>query len=178
MVPSSSTVTPLAATRSPMRPEKALEPLRLKSPSSPWPMASCSRMPGQPGPSTTVISPAGAGPRIEVGERRLDGLVDVFCDVRVVEVGQAEAAAAAAEPIFAPAVLLGDHGDRQPHQRPHVGRQRAVGARHQHHVVFARQAGHDLRHARVACERASFSTLSSSLTLAVLSSVEIGSTPL
>ena len=61
MVPSSSTVTPLAATRWPMRPENALEPLRLKSPSSPWPMASCSRMPGQPGPSTTVISPAGAG---------------------------------------------------------------------------------------------------------------------
>jgi hypothetical protein len=41
--------------------ENALEPLRLKSPSRPWPMASCSRMPGQPGPSTTVISPAGAG---------------------------------------------------------------------------------------------------------------------
>jgi hypothetical protein len=50
MVPSSSTVTPLAATRWPMRPLKALEPLRLKSPSSPWPMASCNKMPGQPGP--------------------------------------------------------------------------------------------------------------------------------
>ena len=35
-------------------------PLRLKSASSPWPIASCSRMPGQPGPSTTSISPAGA----------------------------------------------------------------------------------------------------------------------
>ena len=61
IVPSSSTVTPLAATRWPMRPLKALEPLRLKSPSRPWPMASCSKMPGQPEPSTTVISPAGAG---------------------------------------------------------------------------------------------------------------------
>ena len=34
--------------------------LRLKSASRPWPTASCSRMPGQPGPSTTVVSPAGA----------------------------------------------------------------------------------------------------------------------
>ena len=61
MVPSSSTVTPLAATRWPMRPLKALEPLRLKSPSKPWPTASWNSTPGQPGPSTTVISPAGAG---------------------------------------------------------------------------------------------------------------------
>src|SRR5713101_8322679 len=28
--------------------------------SSPWPIASCSRIPGHPGPSTTTISPAGA----------------------------------------------------------------------------------------------------------------------
>ena len=43
-----------------MRPLNAETPLRLKSASRPWPTASCSRMPGQPGPSTTVISPAGA----------------------------------------------------------------------------------------------------------------------
>ena len=61
MVPSSTMVTPGAAMRWPISPEKADVFLRLKSPSSPWPMASCSRMPGQPLPSTTVISPAGAG---------------------------------------------------------------------------------------------------------------------
>ena len=61
IVPSSKTVTPLDATRSPIRPENALEPLRLKSPSSPCPTASCSKMPGQPGPSTTSMTPAGAG---------------------------------------------------------------------------------------------------------------------
>ena len=61
MVPSSTTVTPGAATRSPMRPLNAEVPLRLKSPSSPWPIASCSSTPGQPGPSTTVMVPAGAG---------------------------------------------------------------------------------------------------------------------
>ena len=61
MVPSSTMVMPLAATLSPMRPEKALVFLRLKSPSRPWPTASCSITPGQPEPSTTSISPAGAG---------------------------------------------------------------------------------------------------------------------
>ena len=60
-VPSSTTVHSAAATRSPMRLANAEVPLRLKSPSRPWPMASCSRMPGQPGPSTTVMVPAGAG---------------------------------------------------------------------------------------------------------------------
>ena len=61
MVPSSTTVTPFDATRWPIRPAKADVFLRLKSPSSPWPTASCSITPGQPGPSTTSISPAGAG---------------------------------------------------------------------------------------------------------------------
>ena len=32
----------------------------LKSPSNPCPMASCNNMPGHPGPSTTICSPAGA----------------------------------------------------------------------------------------------------------------------
>ena len=35
--------------------------LRWKSPSSPWPTASCHSTPDQPEPSTTGISPAGAG---------------------------------------------------------------------------------------------------------------------
>src|SRR5918997_140590 len=58
IAPSSTTVTPGAATRSPMRPEKAELPLRLKSPSKPWPIASWRRTPGQPGPQTTIIAPA------------------------------------------------------------------------------------------------------------------------
>ncbi len=60
IVPSSTTVTSSEATGWPSRPENAEVFLRLKSPSSPCPTASWSRMPGQPGPSTTVISPAGA----------------------------------------------------------------------------------------------------------------------
>ena len=61
MVPSSITVTPGEAMRWPSSPAKADVFLRLKSPSRPCPIASCSRIPGQPGPSTTSISPAGAG---------------------------------------------------------------------------------------------------------------------
>ena len=33
----------------------------LKSPSRPCPIASCSKIPGHPGPNTTICSPAGAG---------------------------------------------------------------------------------------------------------------------
>ena len=62
MVPSSITVHSGLATCCPMRPLKAETPLRLKSASSPCPTASCNRMPGHPGPSTTVISPAGRRP--------------------------------------------------------------------------------------------------------------------
>ena len=57
--PSSTTVTPGAATRWPILPEKTEEPFLWKSPSNPWPTASCSSTPGQPAPSTTSISPAG-----------------------------------------------------------------------------------------------------------------------
>ena len=40
-------------------------PLRLKSASMPWPMASWSRMPDEPAASTTGISPAGGGHGLE-----------------------------------------------------------------------------------------------------------------
>src|SRR5512145_858326 len=70
MLPSSTTVTPGEATRWPMRPVKAEVPLRLKSPSRPWPTASCRRMPGQPGASTTGIGPAGAS----TAERRVTAI--------------------------------------------------------------------------------------------------------
>ena len=60
MVPSSTTVQSGLATCWPIRPQNAETPLRLKSASSPCPTASCSSTPGQPGPSTTICSPAGA----------------------------------------------------------------------------------------------------------------------
>ncbi len=60
MVPSSTTVQRGDATCSPTRFENAELPLRLKSPSRPCPTASWSKTPGQPGPRTTGIGPAGA----------------------------------------------------------------------------------------------------------------------
>jgi hypothetical protein len=69
IVPSSTTVTPLAATCWPSRPAKAEVFLRLKSPSSPWPTASCSMTPGQPLDSTMSKVPAGAGHRLEIDQR-------------------------------------------------------------------------------------------------------------
>ena len=47
ILPWSTTVTPFAATRSPIRPANALVPLRLKSPSKPCPTASSSNTPGR-----------------------------------------------------------------------------------------------------------------------------------
>src|SRR5574340_1775949 len=91
--------------------------------------------------------------RFEVGQRRVDRLVDVRSELCILEVPEAEAPAAPARSDFAPPVGLGDHGDRQPHQRSHVGRTRAVGARDQHHVVLGRDPGHHLHHPRVARAR-------------------------
>src|SRR5947207_3213640 len=82
IVPSSTTVTPGAATRCPIRFENADVSLRLKSPSSPCPIASCSRIPGHPGPRTTVIVPAGAVERSRVAAalERGDGTLALLGD--------------------------------------------------------------------------------------------------
>ncbi len=58
-VPSSTMLTNLFATGLPIRSEKMEIPLRLKSASMPWPIASCRRIPDAPAPRTTGISPAG-----------------------------------------------------------------------------------------------------------------------
>ncbi len=83
IVPLSTTVTLELATCWPISPAKAEVFLRLKSASRPWPTASCSRIPGQPGPSTTSISPAGAAtaPSCRIAPRaasraRVSGLLE------------------------------------------------------------------------------------------------------
>ncbi len=65
----------------------------------------------------------------------------------------AETPARALVPLLAAPGLLGDDGDRQMHQRTHVGGDRAVGARHEHHVVFAGEPPDDLLHARIGGAR-------------------------
>ena len=59
IVPSSTIVTESCAIFSPIKFEKAEVFFLLKSPSKPWPIASCRRIPGKPGPRTTSISPTG-----------------------------------------------------------------------------------------------------------------------
>ena len=153
-MPSSSTVTPLAATRWPMRPENALEPLRLKSPSRPWPIASCSSTPGQPGPSTTLISPAFAGRDSRLVSAALTACVDIACDDVVAgnsrgRTGRRRRRCPTSRRTSPSMVCSAITRDRQAHQRPHVGGQRAVGARDQHDVVFAGEPGHHLHDARI-----------------------------
>ncbi len=152
--PSSTTVTPGAATRSPIRPEKAEVPLRLKSPSRPWPIASCSSTPGQPGPSTTGISPAGAATEFEVDQRLGESDVDRpvpsrFVEQPVVEIAAAKAMIAG----LPPAVLLGDDLDVEPDQRPDVGGDEAVGADDVDHPPAGGQRHRDLDDARIAGPR-------------------------
>ena len=150
IVPSSTTVMPFAATRWPTRPEKALVPFRLKSPSSPCPIASCSRMPGQPWPSTTVIVPGRRLARAKIEQRLIDRQRRVALEHRIVEIAVVEAAAAARGTLLTPSVLLDDDAERHAHERPHVRGHEAVAARDQHRLVFAGQRRHHLRDARIA----------------------------
>ena len=103
-------------------------PLRLKSPSSPWPIASCSRTPGQPGPSTTCISPAGAATDSRLVSACASAMSIARFHSRVLE--QTAVEIASAKPMIAglaASVLLGDDLNSEAHQRPHVGGDEAVG---------------------------------------------------
>ena len=154
IAPSSTTVTPGAATRSPIRPEKAEVPLRLKSPSSPWPIASWSSTPGQPGPSTTGISPAGAATDSRLTSAWASAMSIARFHSRFLE--QLAVEIAAAEPVIAglaPAVLLGHDLDAEAHQRADVGGDEAVGADDVDHAPARRQADADLSDARIAGAR-------------------------
>ena len=153
-VPSSTMVTPGAATRWPMRPEYTEVPLRLKSPSRPWPTASCSSTPGQPGPSTTGIDAGGRIDRLQVHQR----LAQRFARSRLrLAAGEQflvrVASAAAGVARFAAAVFLDEDLHVEAHQRAHVGGEHAVAARDQHRVHRAGQAHHHLR-ARAGRRRA------------------------
>ncbi len=84
----------------------------------------------------------------------MDGIAHVFFDAIGIEIVQAETPAPAAGPHFTASILLGDHGDRHPHQRTNVSCQRAVCASDHHDVILAGQPGHHLLDPRVlgTCE--------------------------
>src|SRR5450830_1074628 len=89
----------------------------------------------------------------QVDQRGFHRLIDVLRDQRLIKISQPKAPTATSRAHFTPHLaadaLFGNHRHRQAHQWAYIGRQRAVGTRHQHHVVFARHARHDLRDARV-----------------------------
>jgi hypothetical protein len=88
--------------------------------------------------------------RLEVDQRLARRLARELLGAAVLEQpAVAEAPAAAGEALLAAPVLLGDHRDVDPHQRPHVGGQRAVAGGHQDQLVHADQADHHLAHPRV-----------------------------
>ena len=86
---------------------------------------------------------------LQIGDGRLDRFIHILRDDGLIKIGQTKTAAATGRTHFAPALLLGNHGQGQAHQRSHIGSDGAVSTRHQHHVVFAGQPRHDLRHTRV-----------------------------
>ena len=138
----------------PMRPLKAETFLRLKSPSRPWPTASCSRTPGQPGPSTTVIVPAGASTALQVAQRLIGGGAHpAQIAVVVGEKGELDAAAAAGGALLALAVLLGDAGDAEADERLDVADDDAGRGHHQDDLLLDAEAGQHVGDARIVAAR-------------------------
>src|SRR5262249_32439097 len=163
MVPSSTTVTPLAATCRPIRPANAEVPRRLKSPSSPWPTASCSITPGQPGPSTTSISPAGAGPASQLINARPPRPPAPLCPpppprktphpLPPPTPAVALAPAIAVGAGFLAAAGAGDHRDIDAHERPNVAVDAGVRAHDLDHLPGRAETDRHLLHARVLLAR-------------------------
>ena len=144
------------ATCWPMRPAKAEVFLRLKSASRPWPTASWSRTPGQPGPRTTSISPAGAAmaPSWRMAVRaasraKCSGDFVAFEEVH----GDAAAAAAGAAGGAASAIVacgvLGDDEDVEAGEGLGVGGEGAVGGGDEDAAQLVGEAGADLGDAGV-----------------------------
>jgi hypothetical protein len=100
------------------------------------------------------------GPGGEVDAGLMHGTFRIVPQHGVGEVGIVKASAAAGRSLFAPPSganpVLHDHGDRNAHQRPHVGRHAAVGARHQDHFPGAGDVGHDFPDPRVGGARHGF----------------------
>ena len=129
-------------------------PLRLKSPSRPWPTASWSNTPGQPGPSTTVISPAGAATDSRFTSACASAMSIARFHCRRLE--QAVVEIAAADPVeagFAAVARLGDDRDVEPDQGADVAGDEAVGADDLDHAPASDQRDADLLDPRVARSR-------------------------
>ena len=101
----------------------------------------------------------GRGARFQVHQGRVDGICRILFQHGITEIVIAVTPAATSRARFAAAILLRDHGQRDAHQRADVGRQHAVAAQHQHHVVLAGQARHHLHDSGVFRPRHLFHAL-------------------
>ena len=108
---------------------------------------------GPAGAQHHVHLAGGGGAGLQVGQGGADGFVHILGEQGIVEIVQAQAATAAGRADLAARLsvllLFGDHRQTHAHQGTHVGRQRAVGAGHQHHVVLGSQPRHHLLDARI-----------------------------
>ncbi len=106
---------------------------------------------------------AGRGrPRRQVGRRLVHRPGGVFPENVVAEVSVVESPAATGAALFAPAVFLDDHLQRQARERPHIRGKNAVGAHHQDHLVLSGQRGHHLHHPAVQRARIALQLLEAS----------------
>ena len=135
----------------PIRPAKAEVFLRLKSASSPWPTASCSRTPGQPGPSTTSISPAGASRasscRIAWRAASFAKCSGVFSPKKKSRATRPPPPEAAAGGMLARVFAMQE--DIHARQRLGIFRERAVGSHDQNVAQFVGVAGANFLDARI-----------------------------
>src|SRR5690606_12940143 len=99
------------------------------------------------------------GARLEIGQGGVDRGADIAVDDLVGEVVEVEASAAAGMALLAPAILLGDDGQRQAHQRTDVTGDEAVGPGDEDRVVLGGKARHDLANPRVGATGALFDAL-------------------
>ena len=153
VAPSSNTVTPGAATRSPIRPREGADvPLRLKSPSRPCPTASCS--------SNAVPARAQTRrPFLRPGRRRRRGPPEPGAAPRPLGrpplVGRDPGRQSPARPPapgtghFAPPVLFDRHRDIESRQGADVTQQASVGAQDLDHTPLTGERGGHLHYPRV-----------------------------
>ncbi len=150
-----------AATCWPISPAKAEVFLRLKSASRPWPTASCSRTPGQPGPRTTSISPAGAGDGAELQDRlraasRGEAAPELFRSAKWSSSRRGRRLPRSRARVLR--AVLGDDEDIEAGERLGVAGEGAVGPGDEDAAQLVGVAGANLHDARIGCAGRAIST--------------------
>ena len=152
IVPSSTTVTPGAATRWPIRPANARHALAVEVAFEAVADRFVEENARPAGAEHDVHRAGGAGHGVEIHQREAHGFVDERLPARGLEELRelATAAAALIADLAASLGALRDHLHVHPHQRLHVRDERAVARRDHHVAVLRDHARHHLDDARIA----------------------------